>query len=697
MSTQTSPMSGTPKRPRRTPGKLPPPPPGAAVMTRDEAAAFMGVACRTFSTWEAEGRVTIPRYRVVGSAGHAVFYAAADLTRLREEFRKLEEPSPDPERPGVYRVPISTHKERREALIDAEDLHKVEGRRWNVSRRSGGREMEVILSSVTERIVPLKRIIMGVDAPECKEQIVDYVNGDPLDCRRANLVIKTRSQANLGKAKMATRAGRPTSSTYRGVLWDAKRRLWKAQIGSQETYRQLGRFRDEAMAAAAYDDAARAMYGHTVPLNFPDGVVPAPTFLGPDGAPVREKNNYRVPRGLPAPPPGAAMLTREEAAAALEISTSTFGHWTLAGDITIPRYRAKDTTGAPIFYAAADIARLREELDKVGQPYPDPHPARAGVWRVPLRTLDGYIEALIDEGDLAIVQGKKWNYTTHAGSGLDRGTVIQAGPRDLAKSQLKRLIMGLDGDVHTIRVGHANGNPLDCRRANLVISTPEKSTRRGYKILHRSGRPTSSRFKGVCWNERDGKWQAQINVDDVHTRLGTFDDEEDAAFAYDEAARKAWGEEARVNFPRPGELPSAAAPVDPADLSPQSKASAARLPGKPADFSAVLNDDGGVTLSWRCAHAAASAGVTFAVSRRLPGQSAFVRIGSAGGTTTQTRRPTFTDATLPAADLFGPEQSAEYLVQASRGTDVGEASDVLVVQFGRGGAAIVPMEMGQAA
>lgn len=691
----------TPKRAYRAAGPLPPPPRGAGVevMNRREAAEFMGVSFKTFGTWETEGRVTIQRYRATSGTGRAIFYVAADLARLREEFGKIDEPYPDPQRPGVYRVPVRSYKQRMEALIDAEDLPKVRGKNWNWHKRSGSEEIEVVLSVARQRQTPLKRLILGLDGPECKERVVCFVNGDPLDCRRANLVVKTLSEANLGKAKLAMRAGRPPSSRYKGVDWDATRRLWRAQIGMRETHRMLGRFRDEAQAAAVYDAAAREMFGALAVLNFPDGVVPAPTFLSPDGQPVREKNAYRVARGLPTPPPGEAMLTREEAALALDVSTGSLGVWEREGAVSVPRYRVKDTTGTPILYAAADIARLRAELDKVGQPYPDPHPARAGVWRVPLRTLSGYIEALIDEADLPIVQGKKWNFVTHEGSGLDRGAVIQVGARDTPKTPLKRLIMGQQGDGHAARITHVNGNPLDCRRDNLVITTPDKVTRRVYKILHRSGRPTSSRFKGVYWSEREGKWQAQIRVDDRTRRLGLFDDEEDAAFAYDEAAREVWGEEARVNFPRPGELPSAAAPVSPADLWPDAPGPAARPPGKPTDFAAVLNDDGSVTLSWRSANAAASSGVTFAVSRKLPGQGEFTRIGTARGTTTQTRRPCFTDATIPAADLsMGAEAAgAEYIVQGARGTTLGEPSDILNVRLSADGTALIPPAPAQAA
>lgn len=680
MKSVPSATSTTRKTPRRSPGNLPPPPAGADVLTRPQAAAFFGVTLGTFGIWESDGRVTVQRYRADSGTGRAVFYARGDLQRLREEFRKLQEPHPDPQRPGVYRVPIRTHREPLFALIDAEDLPKVQGRNWNITRRGDGREPEVILSSTTERVVPLKRLIMGVAAPECKNQLVATVNGDPLDCRRANLVLKTWSQVVRNRPKMEVRAGRSTISKYKGVRWDAARRLWLAQIGAREQHRALGRFRDEGQAAAAYDAAARELFGESAALNFPDGNIPAPTFLGPDGEPVREKNAYRVPRGLPTPPAGAAMLTREEAAEMLEVSPGTLCIWERAGNVAIPRYRVKDTTGAPIFYAAADIARLREELDKVGQPYPDPHPARAGVWRVPLRTLDGYIEALIDEADLHHVQGTKWNLTVREGGRMSKGAIVSVGPRDLDRVVLTRLIMGLTGDDRSKRVVHANGNPLDCRRANLVIGTASQTTRQCYKILHRSGRPTTSRFKGVCWLERYGQWQAQIRVDDKPRKLGLFDDEEDAAFAYDEAAREIWGEQARVNFPRAGELPSAAAPVNPAELSPESKTSAARRPGKPRECAIALNSDGSVTLSWRCVNAAASAAVSFTVSRRLPGQREFARIATVPGTTHQSRVATFTDATVPAADLFGESAAPEYTVQAQRGTETGEVSDVLAVK-----------------
>nr|MCU0688966.1 AP2 domain-containing protein [Phycisphaerales bacterium] len=683
---------------------LPPPPAGVAVLTRQETAARLGMDFSQFGKWEMAGRVPLQRYRVQKGSGRTMYYAAADVERFVQELaeqaerERLEsEPYPDPQRAGVYRLPIRLHGQRAEVLIDAADVPKVQGKLWSGYARKRGEQLEVMHTYPGGRRVLLKLVLLGIDAQDDGQQIIGYANGDPLDCRRENLVVKTMAEVIWSREKSAVRKGRTAVSKYKGVAWDSTRRLWRLQVGGKAGKRSVERFRDEAEAAAAYDAVARRLGGPSARLNFPDGNVPAPTYLGPDGQPVREKNDYRVPRGLPRPPEGVKMLTGHEAAAVLGIAEGTFDIWVVHGQVPVARYRDKDQTGTPILYPAAEIQALRQRLDAVGQPYPDSHPARAGVWRVPLGTLSGYVEALIDAADLPIVQGKRWNYVTPKGKSAKSGAVMHLSADGTQRVLLKRLIMGLQDDGPTTQITHRNGNPLDCRRENLMVHGSEKSSRACFKKLARRGKPTSSRFKGVCWNESQGVWVAQINIDNVHKRLGCFDDEEDAAFAYDAAAREAWGAEARVNFPRPGERPSAAAPCAPADLSPESKASAARPPGKPTDFAAVLHADGSVTISWRSSNAAASSGVTFAISRKLPGQREFVRIGIADGTTSDNRRPFFIDATVPIAALSAEDRSAEYLIQGSRGLTLGEASDVLVVRFDTAGVVLGQTGVGRAA
>lgn len=116
-----------------------------------------------------------------------------------------------------------------------------------------------------------------------------------------------------------------------------------------------------------------------------------------------------------------------------------------------------------------------------------------------------------------------------------------------------------------------------------------------------------------------------------------------------------------------------------AQIPPPAAPTPVPAPGKPGAFGVVLQSDGSITLSWESTDSAASTGAFFAISRKLPGQSAFVGIGGAPGSTAESRRASFTDSTIPAS---AAGDGAQYIVQGFRGTRAGTPSDAITVQFG---------------
>ena len=82
-------------------------------------------------------------------------------------------------------------------------------------------------------------------------------------------------------------------------------------------------------------------------------------------------------------------------------------------------------------------------------------------------------------------------------------------------------------------VDHINRNGLDNRRSNLRIVTNRQNcwnSSRGINV-------GSSKYKGVRWSSKDGKWRSTIRHNGRKVHLGNFDDETSAARAYDAAAK----------------------------------------------------------------------------------------------------------------------------------------------------------------
>jgi len=96
-----------------------------------------------------------------------------------------------------------------------------------------------------------------------------------------------------------------------------------------------------------------------------------------------------------------------------------------------------------------------------------------------------------------------------------------------------------------VALDHINGNGHDNRKANLRVADKAQN---GWNQKIRTGN-LSSKYKGVAWHKEQKKWIARLGYKRKRIWLGTYDNEVEAARAYDRAAVKYFGAFARLNFP----------------------------------------------------------------------------------------------------------------------------------------------------
>lgn len=104
------------------------------------------------------------------------------------------------------------------------------------------------------------------------------------------------------------------------------------------------------------------------------------------------------------------------------------------------------------------------------------------------------------------------------------------------EQKMHREIMGNPAGLD---IDHINHNTLDNRRCNLRVAS------RSQNAANCKGR--GNKYKGVWWDEEKQRWRARITVNYQGYNLGRFDNEEDAAIAYNVAAQLFFGEFALLN------------------------------------------------------------------------------------------------------------------------------------------------------
>lgn len=155
--------------------------------------------------------------------------------------------------------------------------------------------------------------------------------------------------------------------------------------------------------------------------------------------------------------------------------------------------------------------------------------------------LSGGYFAKIDSEDFDRVRQHKWS----ANRSGPAWVYAQCKPPGSKHVYLHRFILGARDGVY---VDHANGDTLDCRKANLREASPRQNACNSPQ----RARGTSG-FRGVKLRA-SGRYQVQIKDGQRLVTVGRFDDPVVAARAYDAKARELHGEFAVLNFPHPDQM-----------------------------------------------------------------------------------------------------------------------------------------------
>lgn len=155
--------------------------------------------------------------------------------------------------------------------------------------------------------------------------------------------------------------------------------------------------------------------------------------------------------------------------------------------------------------------------------------------------------ALIDDKDFNLINQHKWCAVKARGTHYAvRQITIRSGNKQKNIERKQKMIY-MHREIMKNKfekdedIDHINGNGLDNRRCNL------RSCTRSENLMNQKKTRGSSKYKGVYFYKITKKWRTVIMLDGQQIHLGYFNNEIEAAKAYNKAAIEYFGKFARLN------------------------------------------------------------------------------------------------------------------------------------------------------
>ena len=159
------------------------------------------------------------------------------------------------------RIPLTKGKY---AIVDPEDYERLNRYKWYANKcgKTFYASRTVRTGKKKKRInINMHREILNPPHP----LVVDHINRNSLDNRKANLRPATHAQNSINRKYIKRK---DSLSKYNGVSWHKPRKKWQVQICFNGIHKTIGYFEDETEAAKEYDEAAKKYHKEFAVTNF---------------------------------------------------------------------------------------------------------------------------------------------------------------------------------------------------------------------------------------------------------------------------------------------------------------------------------------------------------------------------------------------------------------------------------------------